>query len=414
MSLPLEYKFMSILFKIQGYVARDLKENGLAIDVELEALEKSKCPQCGLSDNRYDSSFQRIYIGSLLGRPIYGLLRVYRIDCPHCGILTEKQEISEGKKRYSRAVGRDMVRYTALMDNASVSRLLGISASMVYRIDRDELESLMGKYKEKMSLSLSSEISIDEVSYKRRHKYATVLTNYRDAKVIWLEKGRKSRDLQQAYQCLGKGINKLKTVAIDFWQPYEQVTRKTIPNARIIFDRFHLSRILNRKLEEERRAYQSQLPDEEKKLIKKQSRWLILKRKANLNQTHKEHLEQLKKKNEPLYELYLLKEEFLDIFEKERTRQEGKQMIMSWANEVLKLKYKKYKSFARIILKRVDTLVNWFDCPISNAKAEGVNNVIKSLLKRAYGYKDFEYFRAKVLQKCGYLMEYAWGIEYGI
>ncbi len=84
-------------------------------------------------------------------------------------------------------------------------------------------------------------------------------------------------------------------------------------------------------------------------------------------------------------------------------------MIMSWVNEVLKLKYKKFKSFARIILKRMDILVNWFDRPISNAKAEGVNNVIKRLLKRAYGYKDFEYFRAKVLQKCGYLMEYARG-----
>ncbi len=261
MSLPLEYKFMSILFKIQGYVAKDLKENGLTIDVELEATEKSYCPQCGLSDNRYDFSVQRIYIGSILGRPVYGRLRVYRIDCPHCGIITEKHKISEGKKRYSSAVGRDRVRYTALMDNKSVSLLLGISASMVYRIDRDELESLMGKYSQDICLSLSSEISIDEVSvsYKRRHNYATVLTNYRDAKVIWLEKGRKSRDLQQAYQCLDKGINKIKTVAIDFWAPYEKATRKMIPDAQIIFDRFHLSRILNRKLEEERRAYQNQL-----------------------------------------------------------------------------------------------------------------------------------------------------------
>ncbi len=323
MSLPLEYKFMSILFKIQGYVAKDLKENGLAIDVELEAIKKSYCPRCGLSDNRYDSSVQRIYIGSILGRPVYGRLRVYRIDCPYCGIITEKYEISEGKKRYSSAVSRDLVRYTALMDNKSVSRLLGISASMVYRIDRDELEGLMGKYSQDICLSLSSEISIDEVSYKRRHNYATVLTNYRDAKVIWLEKGRKSRDLQQAYQCLDKGINKIKTVAIDFWAPYEKATRKMIPDAQIIFDRFHLSRILNRKLEEKRRAYQNQLPDEEKKLIKKQSRWLILKRKVNLNDTNREHLEQLKKKNEPLYEIYLLKEEFLNIFQKGRTRQEG-------------------------------------------------------------------------------------------
>lgn len=148
------------------------------------------------------------------------------------------------------------------------------------------------------------------------------------------------------------------------------------------------------------------MPDEEKKAIKKQFRWLILKRSGNLSNRNKEHLEQLKEKNEPLYEMYLLKEDFLDIFQKGRTRSEGDEMIKAWIDDVLKLKCKKLKSFARTVLKRIDTILNWFDHPISNGKAEGVNNVIKSLLKRAYGYKDFDYFIAKILQKCGYLMDY--------
>lgn len=410
MSLPLDYKFMLILFKIQGYRPIDIQEKGMRIEIEVESTMSSCCPRCGFTGKRYDSSLQKIYIGSLLGRAIYACVRVYRIECPLCGVLTEQHGISEGKKRYSVEVGKEMVRYTELLDNKSVSKLLGISMSMVYRIDREELGHMMEKYKGRISSRVSSEVSVDEVSYKRRHNYATVLTDYRDAKVIWLEAGRKGENLDQAYKTLGEGVHEIETVAMDFWPPYEKKTRERIPHAQIIFDRFHLSRILNRQLEEERRAYQNRialsLSEEEKRQIKKQFRWLILKRKANLTDTHKKHLEELKKRNEPLYEMYLLKEEFLEIFEKGRTRQEGREMIMSWIDEVLKLKYKNFKRFARTVLKRIDTIVNWFDHPISNAKAEGVNNVIKTLLKRAYGYKDFNYFRAKVLQKCGYLMAY--------
>lgn len=404
MSLPLDYKFMLILFKIQGYRALDIKENGLKIEIEVESTLASFCPACGLTGKKYDSSLQKIYIGSLLGRAIYACLKVYRIDCPICGVLTEKHGLCDGKKRYSQEVGRDILRYSELLDNRSVSKLLGISPSTVYRIDNEGLGSLMDKYREE--ISVCSEISVDEVSYKRKHSYATVLTNYRDARVIWLEEGRKSHNLEEAYGALGRKSKEIKVVAMDFWQPYLKATRQKIPDAHIVFDRFHLSRILNRKLDEERRAYQKQLPDEEKKLVKKNFRWIMLKRKDNLSASNQEHLDQLKKKNEPLFEMYLLKEDFLDIFQKGRSRMEGKQMILSWTDSVSKLQYKKFKGFAKTVLKRIDIILNWFDSPISNGKAEGVNNVIKSLLKRAYGYKDFDYFRAKVLQKCGYLMEY--------
>ncbi len=100
---------------------------------------------------------------------------------------------------------------------------------------------------------------------------------------------------------------------------------------------------------------------EEKKALKKQFRWLILKRNGNLSDKNKEHLEQLKGKNEPLYEMYLLKEGFLDIFQKGRTRNEGDEMIKAWTDDILKLKYKKLKNVARTVLKRLDTIINWFD-----------------------------------------------------
>jgi len=174
----------------------------------------------------------------------------------------------------------------------------------------------------------------------------------------------------------------------------------------IVFDRFHLSRILNRKIEEERREYQKNLSEEDRKYIKKNCRWIILKRRANLNEENLLDLEKLKANNEPLYEMYLLKESFLDIFSFEKERNIAQKEILDWIDNILLTKYKKLKSFARSLIKRMDDILNWFDFNTSNAKSEGVNNVIRTVLKRAYGYKNFDYFRMKILQKSGYLMDY--------
>lgn len=406
MSQNLELKLMTILFKIQGYLLKDLHfdERKRRIIIDLEKAPTKESPSCLFPHSRYDSTIQYILIGVSFGVPIYGRLKVYRTQCPICGVLTEKQTISEGKKRYSKAMEFEVIRYTELMDNQSVSRLLGLSSRTIYRIDFNGLEGLLKKYEE--DLFIPSVLSVDEVAYKKGHSYATVLTNYSESRVVWLEKGRKSIDLKRAYKKFGNSLRDCQTVALDFWQAYEKATRKVIPHARIIYDRFHLSRILNRKLEEERRIYQNQLSEDERKHIKKNCRWVILKRKSKLTEVNRLDLEDLKKKNEPLYDIYLLKESFLDIFDLGKNRNDALKEIQDWSNTVLSTKYRKLKQFARSVIKRMDQILNWFDTPISNAKSEGVNNVIKTILKRSYGYKNFDYFRMKVLQKCGYLMEY--------
>lgn len=397
---------MSILFKIQGYLLKNINfdkgKNQIVIDLEKELLnEPSSCfyPHTG-----YDSNIQLILIGFSFGIPIYGRLKVYRYECDFCGILTEKQTISEGKKRHSRAVEREVIRHTELMDNKSVSKLLCIPSRTIYRIDYNGLSRLMERYEK--DLTAPCTFSIDEVAYKKGHNYATVLTSYTDSKVLWMTKGRKSTDLKRAYKRFGSSIKNCQVVTLDFWVAYEKATRDAIPKAKLVYDRFHLSRILNRKVEEERREYQNKLSEEERKHIKKNCRWIILKRRSNLSKENLLDLEKIKTNNEPLYELYLLKESFLGIFSPEKIREEAYKEILEWVNIIIKSKYKKLKSFARSVLKRMDEILNWFDFNISNAKSEGLNNVIKSVLKRAYGYKNFDYFRMKILQKSGNLMDY--------
>ena len=406
MSQSLETKLMSILFKIQGYSIRNINidkvKNRIVID--LDDISKTKSSSCLYYHERYDSNIQEILIGVSFGMPVYGRIKVYRHKCDYCGILTERQTISEGKQRYSKSMSLEVLRYTELMDNQSASKLLGIPSRTIYRIDFNGLSKLCEEYEKDMSAP--SILSVDEVAYKRGHNYATILTGYTESKVLWISKGRKSVDLKRAYKKFGKSLKNCEVVTLDFWKAYETATRKAIPKAKLVYDRFHLSRILNRKIEEERREYQNELDEEDRKHIKKNCRWIILKRRSNLSEDNLLDLENIKAKNEPLYEMYLLKESFLDIFSLDKERDVAQKEILDWIDTVLQTKLKKIKSFARSVLKRMDEILNWFDFNISNAKSEGLNNVIKTVLKRAYGYKNFDYFRMKVLQKSGYLMNY--------
>lgn len=382
-----------------------IEEEQERIVLELNRTSACFCGKCGCVGGKYDSSLQEILIGTLNLKPLYARLKVYRINCPMCGkVTTEAHGISEGKKRYSKVVEKTTVHYTEKLDNASTAKLFGVSEMSVYRMDFSGLSKLQEHYLE--NLPSPGGLTVDEASYKRRHNYATVISSYEDGKVLWLEKGRKQSDLERGYDKLAPALENVIGVSMDLWRAYEAATKTRLPTAAIIYDRFHIARLINRAIEEERRFYQQELTDKDRKIMKKHSRWILLKRNFNLTEKNKDHLNQLKDVNNTLYEMYLLKESFLNIFDSYLPIKLARKQIFSWMRDIFNSSFECLKRFARSILKRVRTILNWFKNPISNGKAEGINNVIKTLLKRAYGYKNFDYFRMKVLQKCGFLMNY--------
>jgi transposase len=372
---------------------------------ELERTCARFCGQCGcVCAKKHDSKTQEILIAINNLKKIYARLEVCRVRCPLCGIVTERHGVSEGKKRHSKEVEEATIHYTQKLDNASVAELFGLSEMTIYRIDYDGLSKLQDQYLKE--LPKPEKLSVDEASHKRRHCYATIISDYDEADVLWLENGRKQADLERGFDQLGNSLSDVTAVAVDLWRAYENAITIKLPKAAIVYDRFHISRLLNQSIEFERRHYQKLLTDKDRKLMKKHSRWILLKREFNLTVKNKDHLEELKNANTTLYEMYLLKESFLNIFDSYSSKKFARRQVFNWIREIFKTEFEHLKRFARSIIKRMRNILNWFACPISNGKAEGINNVIKTLLKRAYGYKNFDYFRMKVLQKCGRLMDY--------
>lgn len=403
--MPLQEEILSKCFGLEHYeLQKVLTPSPNKLIFVIDNPGPRYCGRCRTAAGRYDHREREILIGTLNAKAVYARTRIYRVRCPFCGVVTEAHGLSEGKQHYSKTVGTALIRYTEKLDNKSASELFGISEASVYRIDKHELSQCAERYRRK--LPEIKTISVDEVAYKRRHHYATVISDYESAKVLWIEKGRSRRDLEHGYDKLYLALRSLKTVTMDFWPAFEGATRKKHPQATIIYDRFHIARLLNRAMETERRIYQRQLSDKERRVIKRKSRWILLRREQNLQAAHKNHLLELKQANERLFTLYLLKEDFLVIFDIATSARDACRQIMTWVRHVRQLDFFALKRFAKAILKRIRAILAWFKNPISNAKAEGINNVIKTLLKRGYGYKNFDYFRLKVLQKCGLIMNY--------
>jgi len=358
---------------------------------------------CGQELPIYDTRERYIHHASILCYAIVLILKMRRTNCPCCGIKTEHQSIAEGKKRHSKHLENCVLQYTYKLDNKSTARLLGYSISSIYRIDKAGLE--------KLELGLQAKtpkmkhLSIDETAYKKHHHYATVLTNQEDSRVVDLCLGKSKESAKSLFHKYSDKLDWLETVAMDFSQSYISATTEYFAEHYIVFDKFHFSQYVNRCLEQVRRMIQRALPDDLRYQSKKYSRWLVLRRASNMNQNHLDRLEQLKSDNTDLFDAYLLKEELLSIFGVEVGKEDARKLLLEWCEMANNTKFYPFHKLAKSIQSKLKLLLNWFDTHLSNAKAEAVNNVIKVLIRRAYGYKDFEYFRLKVLQRCGYLMD---------
>ena len=406
MDRPLEVQICEDLLELQGYSATKFElaeyKGNSEIHIHIRRTDPPCCSVCHRELPIYDTRIRHILHASVLCRPVVLVLSLRRTNCPKCGVITEHQSIADGIKRHSRNLEKMTLKYSEKLDNYSIAKLLGFSQSTVYRIDKAGLETL--ELWLRGNVPKPSHVSIDEVAHKKRHQYTTVLTNQEDAKVIDVSLGKSKQSAISLFKKWDDRLSWVETISMDFSQSYIGAASEFFSEHYIVFDRFHFSRIVNRHLEQIRRDIQRQLTDEERRHCKKHSRWLALRRLHNSNSKQLSALEQMKLDNQPLYEAYLLKEMLLSVFDEDIHKDEAEQRLLDWCSLVELTPFTPFVRLANQIRQRLHILLNWFKYHISNAKAEAVNNVIKSLLKRAYGYKDFEYFRLKVLQKCGYLM----------
>jgi transposase len=296
-------------------------------------------------------------------------------------------------KRFAFTVGR-RCRTASVKD---VAEELDLSWRTVKDLDKQYMAEQLRQAGE----AAPSVIGVDEISVGTGHTYRIVVSDLERRCPIWFGgKDRSEASMDEFFRWLGPvKSGKIRLAVMDMWKAFRNSTLKAdhAPHAQIIYDKFHIVKHLGGALDKVRKQEYARLSGKRRRFIKGQ-KYTLLSHWENLNQKGRESLELLFRANRRLYKAYLLKEQFDQLWDFE-TAADARQFFFQWKEALLWQRLEPYREFAAMIDKHWDGIVSFCDPEnkVPLGFVEGMNNKIRSLQKRAYGFHDEEYFRLKIL-----------------
>jgi transposase len=242
-------------------------------------------------------------------------------------------------------------------------------------------------------------IGIDEVSIRKGHTYRIVVSDLERKRPIWFGgEDRSEKSLDRFYEALGgKKSQGVQLAVMDMWKAFHNSTSKHAPQAAILFDKFHVIRHLNEALDKVRKSEYARLSGKDRRFIKGQ-KYTLLSRRENLDTEGRFALRTLLKANKRLNIAYLLKESFGQLWE---YKKEGwaRKFFDNWRSSLKWQRLRPFEQFAEMIESHWDGIAAFIrsEDKVSLGFVEGLNNKIRVIQRRAYGLRDEEYLRLKVL-----------------
>jgi transposase len=388
----------SLLYHAWGirgyYLVCEQFAGGRIVQVIAQEDWRLRCPACGsarvIRHGQVERDFRSLPIGS---KPVVVRFAIPRVGCQECGLIRQvKLGFADERVSYTRAVERYVLDLCRLMTIQDVADHLGMSWDTVKDIHKRNLARRFSKPK----LKHLKRIATDEISIGRGQRYLTVVLDLDSGAVVFVGNGRSAESLAPFWRRLRASGAKVRAIAMDMSPAYIDAARRNLPQAKIVFDRFHVIKLFNDKLSDLRRQVQSSAEGLAKQVLKC-TRWLLLKNPENLDQkrNEKQRLDEALMLNQPLATAYYLKEDLRQFWEQDG-KAAAENFLDDWIRRAEASKITMLVKFARTLLVHRQGLLAWYDFPISTGPLEGTNNKIKTLQKRAYGYRDREYFTLRI------------------
>jgi len=383
-------------FAIRGYeYIRTEYQGGNVVFTIHQAPKTLRCEACGSRDvrprGRVERRFRSLPIGS---RPTVVVLPIPRVACQACGVVRQvRLEFADPRRTYTKAFERYALELSRSMTILDVARHLGVSWDIIKDIQKRDLSRRYAKPK----LKHLRQIAIDEIAVAKGHRYLTVVLDLESGAVVFVGDGKGGDALKPFWKRLRRCQAKIDAVAMDMSPAYHDAVSTCLPEATIVYDRFHVIKLFNEKLSDLRRWLYHRADDEQKKVLKG-SRWLLLKAPENLDPEHDEEarLEEALKLNKPLALAYYMKEDVRQFWE-----QPGKAFATAFLNDWIRRAKPSGVHVLQQMAKTLETrragLLAYYDFPISTGPLEGTNNKIKTMKRQAYGFRDHEFFKLKIL-----------------
>jgi transposase len=393
-------KLINRLFELQdtNFTVVDVQRKKELIEVKIWHKKKAHyiCSRCGAKHSGAHDFRDVIFWDLPLGNQSVKLIvRRARVSC-----ACQNKVCVESIPFRSRChrLSKRMVQYcesllcTKMFTVSDVARMLNLNYDTVYKIDHRILQELV----QHLEIPSIKRIGVDEKSFLKGQKYVTVVSCLDRGKALWVSSGRSEESLNEFFRILGPERTKdIELVTRDEHKPYAKSIHKNAPKAIQISDKFHVIKHLNECIDRVRR---------EEGIQQRGLMWCLRKRSHNQNEKNEVCLKKLKKDNNILYELYLLKEEFFRFFDyKNYETNKAEDFMLSWMRTMATFGIEPINDFLQYLQRHLWSILNIVRLGFTNATCEGINRKINVLKSMAYGYKNVHYFKLKILQRCGLL-----------
>ena len=373
-------------------------ESELIVRVERLGERHLRCGVCGLPaartaptrrpERRWHDLAMRDYTVWLVYAP-------YRVWCQPCGLRVERIPWAAQWQRVTHALARAVAALARVLDWSSVAAH--------YRLNWKTIEGVVEgavlwglAHRRWRPLHV---IGIDEVSRRKGHQYLTVVYDLRRDRVIWVGRDRTTATMERFFAWLGpRRARSIHTVCCDMWAVYLDAVRTHLPTATLVFDRFHLSQYLSRAVDDVRRQTWRRLQGRAKAEFK-QTRFLWLRNPENLRRAERTRLSALVRLNSPIVRAYLLKED-LRRFWNYRSTAWAEGHLRQWLWRAAPSRLGPFKKLARTLRTHLQGVLAWTRIRVTNGALEGMNNKIKLISHRAFGYRTSWAYIANIYHSC--------------
>lgn len=393
---------------VYGAAQFEEQPDGAALVVRLRPRKGSRpeCSGCGSRGPVYDRLDERRFeFVPLWGLVVYFVYRMRRVDCRRCGVTVERVPWCDGKHPVTTTYRWFLARWARRLSWSEVAAIYRTSWDSVCRSVEHAVEWGL-KHRD---LSGVRALGIDEIAWKKGQKYLTLVYDITEGtkRLLAVAEDRVEGSLAACLTSLGETVcGQVQFVCSDMWRAYLNVSRSRLSQAVHVLDRFHIMQQFGRALDDIRAEEHKRLKGDGYEPVLKQSRWCLLKRPENLTDRQTVKLSELLKYNLRSVRAYLLREDFQRFWTYTSPGWAGK-FLDEWTTRVMRSRLEPLKKVARTLRNHRELILNWFRAKgeISSGAVEGLNNKVKLVTRKSYGFRTANVAKLALLHNLGRLPE---------
>jgi transposase len=373
--------------KVTGLTFR--KGNQLEIGVK-PYKNGCKCPNCGRRGKivRTRPELRRWRDIPVCGWTVWLLYYPREIHCPTHGRCLEAISWADDYARTTYRYEYMILRYCQLMTQKAAAQLLKVSQSTL----SDQLHRVIQRLRSGHRIRGLKTLGVDEISYCKGHKYATLVYDLDRSVVVWVGEGKGRETIDKFFNSMLSAYQKrqITSASCDMSEAYIGAIKRHCPNATLVLDRFHIVKALNAAVDEVRKEQWREANIDDRKALKG-LRWLLYRHSSTRSQEDTRTLKALEKANNRIYRAWRLKDEF-ERFWEYNAPWAAERFLKSWMTSTLRSRLDPLKKFVGTLRKHYDGVMAFIGTRLTNAIGEGLNRIVKIVKNRASGFRTLDAF----------------------